>query len=90
MERREALLEAAPIRLRPVLMTTLAMVCGMLPIALATAGGGEVRAPMAITVIGGLIVSTLLTLLVIPVLYTVFDGVAGFFTRLMGRVLARV
>jgi HAE1 family hydrophobic/amphiphilic exporter-1 len=90
MERREALLEAAPIRLRPILMTTLAMVCGMLPIALATARGGEVRAPMAITVIGGLIVSTLLTLLVIPVLYTVFDGVAATFTRLMRRVLARV
>jgi HAE1 family hydrophobic/amphiphilic exporter-1 len=90
MERREALLEAAPIRLRPILMTTLAMVCGMLPIALATARGGEIRAPMAITVIGGLIVSSMLTLLVIPVLYTVFDGVAASFARLMRRVLERI
>jgi len=90
LARREALLEAAPVRLRPILMTTLAMVCGMLPIALATARGGEVRAPMAITVIGGLIMSTMLTLLVIPVLYTVFDGVAAAFARLMRRVLARI
>jgi len=90
LDRRAALLEAGPTRLRPILMTTLAMIFGMLPIALAVARGGEMRSPMAIAVIGGLILSTLLTLLVIPVLYTVFDNLAtwfmGHFRRLLGRV----
>jgi HAE1 family hydrophobic/amphiphilic exporter-1 len=90
LDRRQALLEAGPTRLRPIMMTTMAMICGMLPVALATARGGEIRAPMAIAVIGGLIVSTMLTLLVIPVLYTVFDGIGERFTRLMRRVLSRV
>ncbi|MBI2375172.1 MAG: efflux RND transporter permease subunit [Deltaproteobacteria bacterium] len=70
---REALLEAGPIRLRPILMTTLAMIFGMLPVALALGEGGEVRAPMAVTVIGGLITSTGLTLIVVPVVYLLFD-----------------
>jgi HAE1 family hydrophobic/amphiphilic exporter-1 len=70
----EALLEAGPVRLRPILMTTLAMIFGMLPVALALGEGGEVRAPMAVTVIGGLITSTLLTLVVVPVVYTLVDG----------------
>jgi HAE1 family hydrophobic/amphiphilic exporter-1 len=90
LDRREALLEAGPTRLRPILMTTLAMIFGMLPIALAVARGGEARAPMAIAVIGGLILSTLLTLLVIPVLYTVFDNIATSFMRVFHRVLARI
>ncbi len=72
-ERTEAILEAGPTRLRPILMTTFAMIFGMLPTALKLGRGSEMRAPMAITVIGGLIVSTLLTLVVIPVLYTIFD-----------------
>jgi hydrophobic/amphiphilic exporter-1 (mainly G- bacteria), HAE1 family len=71
---REALLEAGPVRLRPILMTTGAMVFGMLPVALAISEGGEVRAPMAVTVIGGLITSTLLTLVVVPVVYSLLDG----------------
>jgi hydrophobic/amphiphilic exporter-1 (mainly G- bacteria), HAE1 family len=69
----DALLEAGPIRLRPILMTTLAMIFGMLPVALALGEGGEARAPMAVTVIGGLITSTLLTLVVVPVVYTLVD-----------------
>ncbi|MBO7392848.1 MAG: efflux RND transporter permease subunit [Abditibacteriota bacterium] len=73
MERRDAILEAGPTRLRPILMTTLAMVFGMLPTALALSEGSELRAPMSIAVIGGLIVSTLLTLVVIPVVYTLVD-----------------
>lgn len=73
MERTAAVLEAGPTRLRPILMTTLAMIFGMLPTALKLGRGSEMRAPMAIAVIGGLIVSTLLTLLVIPTLYTIFD-----------------
>ncbi len=71
--RTEAILEAGPTRLRPILMTTLAMVGGMLPTALALSKGSEQRAPLAITVIGGLILSTLLTLLVIPTFYSIID-----------------
>ncbi|HEU5057592.1 MAG TPA: efflux RND transporter permease subunit [Kofleriaceae bacterium] len=67
---REALLEAGPVRLRPILMTTAAMVFGMLPVALALSEGGETRAPMAVTVIGGLLTSMLLTLVVVPVVYS--------------------
>ncbi|GAB4361764.1 MAG: hypothetical protein Kow00128_00840 [Deltaproteobacteria bacterium] len=73
MERREAVITAGRTRLRPILMTTLAMIFGMLPLALALGPGGEMRAPMARAVIGGLITSTFLTLLVVPVVYTVLD-----------------
>ncbi|MFH0900309.1 MAG: efflux RND transporter permease subunit [Pseudomonadota bacterium] len=69
----EALLTAGPVRLRPILMTTTAMIFGMVPVALAISEGGEMRAPMAITVIGGLITSTLLTLVVVPVVYSLLD-----------------
>jgi len=72
--RREALLRAGATRLRPIVMTTLAMIFGMLPLALAIGAGAEMRAPMARAVIGGLITSTLLTLLVVPVVYTYLDG----------------
>ena len=73
LDRHEALLQAGPTRLRPILMTTLAMVGGMLPTALARTQGSEIRAPMAVTVIGGMILSTMLTLIVIPVMYTIVD-----------------
>jgi HAE1 family hydrophobic/amphiphilic exporter-1 len=76
VERAQALLQAAEIRLRPILMTTLAMVFGMLPLALGTGEGSEQRAPMGHAVIGGVIASTLLTLLVVPVLYTLLDDLA--------------
>ena len=81
VERTQALLAAAEIRLRPILMTTLAMVFGMLPLAVSTGEGAEQRAPMAHAVIGGVIASTLLTLLVVPVLYTLLDDLAAFFAR---------
>jgi HAE1 family hydrophobic/amphiphilic exporter-1 len=77
LDRDQALLQAGPIRLRPILMTTAAMVFGMLPVALAFGQGAEVRAPMAITVIGGLITSTILTLVVVPVVYSLLDGLAS-------------
>ena len=70
---REAVIQAGVTRLRPILMTTLATIFGMLPIALRIGRASELRAPMAIVVIGGLLLSTVLTLIVIPVLYTVFD-----------------
>ena len=81
VERAQALLQAAEIRLRPILMTTLAMVFGMLPLAVGLGEGAEQRAPMAHAVIGGVIASTLLTLLVVPVLYTFLDDLG----RLAGR-----
>ncbi|MBU1920735.1 efflux RND transporter permease subunit, partial [bacterium] len=76
LARTEALLKAGPVRLRPILMTTFAMIFGMLPVALALGEGGEFRAPMGITVIGGLITSTLLTLIVVPVIYTILDDLS--------------
>jgi HAE1 family hydrophobic/amphiphilic exporter-1 len=71
--KREALIEGARSRLRPIIMTTLCTLFGFLPLALAFGEGAEVRSPMAITVIGGLLVSTLLTLVVIPVVYDLLD-----------------
>ncbi len=73
MERREAVITAGRTRLRPIVMTTLAMIFGMLPLALAIGAGAEVRAPMARAVVGGLLTSTLLTLLVVPVMYTFME-----------------
>ncbi|HYT71471.1 MAG TPA: efflux RND transporter permease subunit [Gemmatimonadales bacterium] len=72
-DRRQALIDAGELRLRPIVMTTLAMIFGMLPTALALGAGSEFRAPMAHAVIGGLITSTLLTLVVVPVVYTYLD-----------------
>ena len=73
MERFDAIVEAGTARLRPILMTSLTTALGLLPMAMGFGEGSEVRAPMAITVIGGLVVSTLLTLVVIPVVYSLMD-----------------
>ncbi len=73
LDRREALITAGRTRLRPIIMTTLAMIFGMLPLSMALGAGSEMRAPMARAVIGGLITSTLLTLLVVPVVYSLLD-----------------
>jgi HAE1 family hydrophobic/amphiphilic exporter-1 len=70
---REALLEAGPLRLRPILMTTVAMIAGMLPVAFARGDGAESRTGMAWAIIGGLVASTVLTLVVVPVIYSLFD-----------------
>ncbi len=70
---REALLEAGPIRLRPILMTSVAMIAGMIPVALARGDGAETRVPMAVTIIGGLVTSTVLTLGIVPVVYSLVD-----------------
>jgi HAE1 family hydrophobic/amphiphilic exporter-1 len=77
MSRREALLSAGRVRLRPIIMTTVAMIFGMLPLALALGAGAEARAPMARAVIGGLVTSTILTLFVVPVMYTLLDDTAA-------------
>jgi HAE1 family hydrophobic/amphiphilic exporter-1 len=71
--RDEAVLKAGPVRLRPILMTTFSMVFGMLPIAIGIGIGSETRSPMAIAVIGGLLTSLFLTLIVVPVVYTLLD-----------------
>ena len=78
MTRTDAILTAAPIRLRPILMTTAATLLGMLPIALGWGAGAELRAPMAIVIIGGLVASTLLSLLVVPVVYATLDDIPFF------------
>jgi HAE1 family hydrophobic/amphiphilic exporter-1 len=84
MSRREALIEAGVTRMRPILMTSFAMVGGMLPLFLALGAGAQLRAPMARAVVGGIITSTMLTLIVIPVFFDLLDGFtwAGVRTRL--------
>lgn len=76
MDRREAILKAGPTRLRPILMTTLTTILGLIPLALGIGEGAEAQAPMATVVIGGLTTSTILTLVIIPVIYTLFDDIS--------------
>jgi len=84
-DRAASLLSAGRIRLRPIIMTTVAMIFGMMPLALAIGAGAEARAPMARAVIGGLITSTLLTLFVVPVMYTFLDDLGSWvIARLTG------
>jgi HAE1 family hydrophobic/amphiphilic exporter-1 len=83
--KQQALVEGARSRLRPIIMTTLCTLFGFLPLAVAMGEGAEVRAPMAITVIGGLLVSTLLTLIVIPVVYDLLDRRGDAYYRERGR-----
>ncbi|MGC8669048.1 MAG: efflux RND transporter permease subunit [Chthonomonadales bacterium] len=79
--RDEAVLTAGPTRLRPILMTTSAAVLGMLPLAIGIGKGSETQAPMATAVIGGLLTSTMLTLFVVPTVYTLFDDLARWLHR---------
>src|SRR5574338_190205 len=90
MSRFDALVKAGPTRLRPILMTTFAMIFGMVPVALALGEGAEFRAPMGQAVIGGLITSTLLTLFIVPVVYSMLDDLgqfsfSGFFKKLYSK-----
>ena len=85
MQREEALLHAAQVRLRPILMTTLAMIFGMVPLAFALTEGSEQRAPMGQAVIGGVITSSLLTLVVVPVIYCYLDDLAAWARRRLRR-----
>jgi len=73
VDRRSAILEAGPVRLRPILMTTVAMIFGMLPVAFGVGEGAETRSPMGVSVIGGLLTSLFLTLAVVPAAYDLFD-----------------
>ena len=85
LPRAEALLLAARVRLRPILMTTLAMIFGMVPLAFALSEGSEQRAPMGQAVIGGVITSSLLTLVVVPVVYCYMDDLAQWARRHWGK-----
>jgi HAE1 family hydrophobic/amphiphilic exporter-1 len=85
--RKEALVEAGRLRLRPILMTTAALVFALLPILLGRSAGSEVRAPLAAVVIGGNITSTALTLILVPVVYNFFDGGSSLIIRLLRRLL---
>jgi HAE1 family hydrophobic/amphiphilic exporter-1 len=85
MEMFAALQRAGRVRLRPILMTTFAMIFGMMPIALGTGAGSESRQPMAVAIMGGLISSTLLTLLVVPVVYSLLDQLSGWAVRLVTK-----
>ncbi len=82
---RDALIEAGAIRLRPILMTTFALIAGMLPVALGRGEGAQFRAPMGIAIIGGVLTSTLLTLLVIPTVWELLDDLRGWTFGLFGR-----
>ena len=86
--REQALLHAARVRLRPILMTTLAMVFGMVPLAFALTEGSEQRAPMGQAVIGGVVTSSLLTLVVVPVIYCYLDDLAAWAKRRVRSVPA--
>ncbi|QTD46651.1 efflux RND transporter permease subunit [Ottowia testudinis] len=85
LAREPALLAAARVRLRPILMTTLAMVFGMVPLAFAVTEGSEQRGPMGQAVIGGVITSSLLTLVVVPVVYCYLDDLSGWLKRRFGQ-----
>ncbi|MET0652222.1 MAG: efflux RND transporter permease subunit, partial [Hyphomicrobiaceae bacterium] len=83
--RTEAIVDAGRKRARPIVMTTIAMIGGMLPSALGTGSGGEFRAPMAIAVIGGLMSSTMLSLVFVPAVFTVMDDIGSLTWRLFSR-----
>lgn len=87
---KEALLQAANIRLRPIMMTTIAMIFGMIPTAISTETGAELTSPMAWVIIGGLITSTLLTLVVVPIMYTLMDDLKDKFYKRSAAVSKEV
>ncbi|MBG0764225.1 MAG: efflux RND transporter permease subunit [Tissierellales bacterium] len=84
--RREAILNAGPIRLRPIFMTALTTILALVPLAVVGGEGSEIQLPMAIVVISGLSLSTILTLIFVPVMYTVIDDIAHFFKKLFGML----
>jgi len=87
LERWEATLQAGQTRLRPILMTTFAMIFGMIPVAFSFGEGSEFRSPMGQAVIGGLITSTLLTLFIVPIVYTILDDLS--FGKIFHKIFKR-
>jgi hydrophobic/amphiphilic exporter-1 (mainly G- bacteria), HAE1 family len=86
---REALIEAGKIRLRPIMMTTIALIAGMIPVALGRGEGADFRAPLGRAVIGGVLTSTLLTLLVIPTIYEIVANFRDWMTAKFWRRIVR-
>jgi predicted RND superfamily exporter protein len=89
MERVHAMVEAGRKRARPIIMTSIAMSAGMLPSALGVGEGGSFRAPMAIAVIGGIIVSTVLSLIVVPAFFLIMDDLSRLLAHLFGRFVGK-
>jgi multidrug efflux pump subunit AcrB len=89
VERNAAIIDAGRKRARPIVMTTIAMAAGMAPSALGIGVGGEFRSPMAIAVIGGLLVSTILSLLFVPALFTIMDDFGNLWGRVFGRFIGK-
>jgi multidrug efflux pump subunit AcrB len=85
LSRFDALIDACSKRARPIVMTTIAMGAGMMPVALGWAGDPSFRAPMGVAVVGGIIVSTLMSLFIVPATFTVFDDFQQWLTRVFGR-----
>ncbi|MFW2490318.1 efflux RND transporter permease subunit [Clostridium chromiireducens] len=90
MPRNEALIEAGLVRLRPIVMTTLAMIFGMIPSAVSTSSGSEMSAPMSQAIIGGLITATILTLVVVPIAYTILDDFKNKFKKVTKKKQLKV
>ncbi len=89
MERDTAIIDAGQKRARPIVMTTIAMIAGMIPSALAFGAGGEFRAPMAVSVIGGLLCSTILSLVFVPAVFVLMDNVSRVTSRLSSRIISK-
>jgi multidrug efflux pump subunit AcrB len=89
MSRFDSLIDSCSKRARPIVMTTIAMIAGMTPIAMGWAGDPSFRAPMGVAVIGGLIVSTIMSLFIVPAMFTVVDDVQQWLARVLGRGTAR-
>ena len=87
MDRDAALVDAGQKRARPIIMTTIAMVAGMVPSALSFGAGGEIRSPMALAVIGGLIFSTVLSLIFVPAMFAMMDDFSAFCWRIGKRFI---
>ena len=83
MKRNDAVLKAGPVRLRPILMTAMSTIAGMIPMAIGIGSGAETRAPMGTAIVGGMLASTVLTLVVVPVVYTLMDDLSVFVRRLI-------
>jgi len=90
LSRKEAILKAGPTRLRPILMTTLTTILGMLPLVLGLGEGAEMTAPMATVVFGGLSFSTLITLLLIPCMYIILEDIVDSWKKRISRLAGRV
>ncbi len=83
MDRNDAVLKAGPVRLRPILMTAMSTIAGMIPVAIGLGSGAETRAPMGTAIVGGMVASTVLTLVIVPVVYTLMDDFAVLARRLI-------